>query len=803
MLLVKPYRRIHWWLLPVVLLMFTRLLGANPSLQVWGEKNNQRLPFAGIKDQQLLVRDGAQLRPAGDNTVWRVDGEFGANAGSVAWMPKHSIYRPTDFVIAANADQFQRVTINLEHVATGDDSPFLKLWPDGLPNGGVLFAIWLVEGRAVKVQAQPLPSTTNGKGFARHFSMVLSQDEARGQPILLLWRDGGFIAPTPFFTDAATQQAFVATLLDDVAALNQAVQSGAKLKKLSLTGMSLAHIAAAVGAEHTLKALLEQAPSLLNFTAKVQSTPLYWAAIAGRVNTTRLLISAKAKPIAINNEEDPLQKAAQGGHIEVVKVLVEAGARLEMHGYSPLQGAISSGKTAIAESLLAAGAKYDFSRPGSEWAMVDSAQAGNVTMVKLLLAHGVAPNALQFSMQSKSDPSLNTDKGMTALMGAAEGKSLATADVLLANGADPNRQTARGVTALQIVAKHNAVDLVGALLAHGADVALRNKNGFSALDIALLEDSVESANLLARAGARISLVGQNATTLFECALRHDCPGVIAGALAAGWSPNAELSGGWPAVSVAKEFEAHACEQILREAGAKAPESVSLVKATELDLLPKLMKAAPPEDTRSEYEKTEQTIKVTFLINQEGIPLFAKIINSTDHRLAVATLRSVSAWRFTQPLKNGQAVTTRVTLPVVFKGMGERNFIGVGSRLPIAIERVAPRFPLLAQGASGSKLVILSSGGGGSTLVKVKSADTGLVLLNFDVDENGDVQNIAVKKSYEPAFADAAINTLKQWRFQPGVRAERAATMRMEIQFQFSPPYWAQAGIPYQTVIENP
>ena len=229
----------------------------------------------------------------------------------------------------------------------------------------------------------------------------------------------------------------------------------------------------------------------------------------------RLILATESGSSVTGSIAGLIGMATPAGHVDVVRELVKADAK---HGNydEALSQAICSGKTGIAECLMEAGGKFDVSRPSISWALVDNATRGNVTLVNLLLVHGISANAVQFAMP-------DWDKGLTALMGAAEGKSTATAGMLLKQGADASRKSSWGVAALQIAAREDAPEMIELLLAHGADVAARNRDNNSALDIALLGCARDSARMLARKGARIDLKAPNSAKLLEYALQFQLP----------------------------------------------------------------------------------------------------------------------------------------------------------------------------------------------------------------------------------------------------------------------------------------
>ncbi len=91
------------------------------------------------------------------------------------------------------------------------------------------------------------------------------------------------------------------------------------------------------------------------------TTSIHEAAGLGDLEKVRALISAD--PAMVNARKDngatPLWIAAQNGHLEVLKMLLDKGANLNVdaQGLTPLRVAEKRGHTEIAELLRKAGAK--------------------------------------------------------------------------------------------------------------------------------------------------------------------------------------------------------------------------------------------------------------------------------------------------------------------------------------------------------------------------------------------------------------------------------------------------------------
>jgi uncharacterized protein len=123
--------------------------------------------------------------------------------------------------------------------------------------------------------------------------------------------------------------------------------------------------AAALGRIDRLAAILAADPSLATARSADGFTALHYPAFFGigdAAGASRALIAAGAdvnarstNPLSVR----PIHSAVAGDHDDVVAVLVDAGADVNVtqrHGWTPLHGAAQNGSLASVERLLAAGA---------------------------------------------------------------------------------------------------------------------------------------------------------------------------------------------------------------------------------------------------------------------------------------------------------------------------------------------------------------------------------------------------------------------------------------------------------------
>lgn len=139
--------------------------------------------------------------------------------------------------------------------------------------------------------------------------------------------------------------------------------------------------------------------ALLGACDKGPKAPLAEAAARNDVAALRTLLAEGHKPDERGDSWTPLIWAARSGAVDAIKLLLDAGADVNLPGPSgddwdatPLQHAILERQPKAVELLLERGADANRAGAGSQAPLFLAAGDTDPTFVTLLLAHGANPN---------------------------------------------------------------------------------------------------------------------------------------------------------------------------------------------------------------------------------------------------------------------------------------------------------------------------------------------------------------------------------------------------------------------------
>jgi ankyrin repeat protein len=166
------------------------------------------------------------------------------------------------------------------------------------------------------------------------------------------------------------------------------------------------------------------------------------------------------------------------GHVRMVNALIDRGADVnapstnpEHKKATPLMVASINGRVEVMRVLLAAGARVHLGDSDGRTALMHASYNGQVEAIRVLLAAGAQINQVDAI-------------GGTALMAASAQGQVEAIRVLLAAGTQINHLDAHGQTAILAASAAGHVQAVKALLAAGADPRLVATNGATALSTA-------------------------------------------------------------------------------------------------------------------------------------------------------------------------------------------------------------------------------------------------------------------------------------------------------------------------------
>ncbi len=288
------------------------------------------------------------------------------------------------------------------------------------------------------------------------------------------------------------------------------VKAGANFRDVENSNSPLM-AAAFYGYPQTVKLLLDN--GLSANTRDTYGTVLmyvadhYYGQRGSKIETVNLLLKSGADPnvkrIDYNsNGCTALMVAAQRGDIEVMRALIEKGAKINescRNSDSALTWAVKGKNPQAVKYLLDAGAEINIFGPQGERIIPEAAANRNIELLKLLIDEG-------FPIDGKNSYG---DTALTVVMERIY-NSIEFVKLLLESGADPNIVKGKNQlkfdceTPLMVAVQRESAETIKTLIAHKADVTFTCKDGQSALTRAMSRwNSPEFVNLLIESGADI------------------------------------------------------------------------------------------------------------------------------------------------------------------------------------------------------------------------------------------------------------------------------------------------------------
>jgi hypothetical protein len=220
------------------------------------------------------------------------------------------------------------------------------------------------------------------------------------------------------------------------------------------------------------------------------TNPVLSSAVArGDVGAARDLIAQGEKPGA-----QDLIGAVRKADLSMTRLLLDSGVDVNgVHGgVTALIAAAYGGNLEIVRTLIQRGAKIDALNPHGLTPLIWAAEKGHVSVAQLLIDNG-------------ADVNHATQTGFTPLMAAGVGRELAIAEALLDAGARVNDVTHHGFTPLMLAAAGGNPEIVRLLVSKGANIHHRSPKGLTAFALAASAGNAAAAVYLYENGADPSI----------------------------------------------------------------------------------------------------------------------------------------------------------------------------------------------------------------------------------------------------------------------------------------------------------
>ena len=351
---------------------------------------------------------------------------------------------------------------------------------------------------------------------------------------------------------------------EDPAVCQVLIDAGADIETKDDMGRSPLHWSCCSGALAVVKMLVEAGAGVCA-TNNYGNTCLFLAAYHGHTETVRYLVGLKGlQGVNVNHKGvddlSALSCAVRRKHVDVVKVLIDAGADIETKdkvSRTPLTQTSSRGALPLVKMLVEAGAE------------VHATDSYGLTCHSIASYHGHTETVRYLVGLPQVDLSHKDKKGFTSLLAAAQHNHADVVEVLIDAGADIEiRHKQHGRSPLFLASECGNLRVVEVLLKAGADVCVTDDTGETCLMLAAGHNGhIETVRtLLCMPGVDVNTSDRSGFTPLHRAIANKHSDVVQLLIDAGADVNAQNRRGGTSLRCACEVGELDILQMLVEAG---------------------------------------------------------------------------------------------------------------------------------------------------------------------------------------------------------------------------------------------
>jgi ankyrin repeat protein len=293
--------------------------------------------------------------------------------------------------------------------------------------------------------------------------------------------------------------------------------------------------AAVSGNLKKVKQLLKAHPSLINEDVGAGRTPLYHAAMQGRVEIVAYLLSQDARARTYDKKKIPLlynvcRSSSQA--VSTARVLLDHGALVDEpgpEGRSPLYAAALGGDKELVALLLKYHANVNAkSARGSQRRLIHELLARAASRKKRPDYAGIVTTLLEHEPDLSGCLQITITSGLVELTRAllAHGANVEEEMVEYSRSRRPEPPSYYGNRPLHRAVQLDRVEIARLLLDHKAQIDARNDFGQTPLHVAATSGKADMVRLLLKAGASRTVVDVRGQTALELAQRKDRADVV-------------------------------------------------------------------------------------------------------------------------------------------------------------------------------------------------------------------------------------------------------------------------------------